>query len=113
MIAAPKAISHGLTTAAAGGVAEAGWAFAGTSAAKPEPAAQARASVVVTCASVFMASRCHGAICAVLGPAFDAIPVGPRVTAALAAKTGVSLIISLLWFVLPPLPWINASAFAH
>jgi hypothetical protein len=97
MIAAPNAISHGLTTAAAAGTADAGWGFAGISAAKPEPAAQARASVVVPHASVFIAFRCHDVIRAVLDASvLDAITVDIRVTAALAAKTGVPLIFSLL-----------------
>src|SRR5215467_13084202 len=83
MIAEPNAISHGLTTALTGGLTRGGCVFAVISAAKPGTAAQERASVAAN-AIFFLGLRSPGAICA------------KRSTAALAVRTRVLLIISLL-----------------
>src|SRR5262249_50807245 len=74
---------HGLTTALTGGLTRGGCVFAVISAAKPGTAAQERASVAAN-AIFFLGLRSPGAICA------------KRSTAALAGRTRVLLIISLL-----------------
>src|SRR5215467_3933258 len=83
MIAEPNAISHGLTTALTGGLTRGGRVFAVISAAKPGTAVQVRASVAAN-AIFFLGLRSFGTICAI------------RSTAALAVRSRVLLIISLL-----------------
>src|SRR5690349_20583761 len=87
MMAAPNAISQGLTTALTDGVTKGGWVVLGISAAKPGTAVQARVSVAAHAIFFFLGFHSSGAFCPL------------RATATLAVRTRVLLIISLLSFV--------------
>src|SRR5260370_3850639 len=97
MGAAPNATSHGLTTALTGGLTKVGWVFVGISAAKPETAAQVRASAAAH-AIFFIAFHSPGAICLFGASAFDLVTIEPSATAALPARTR-DLLINLAPFV--------------